>query len=89
MYLDGKAVRREEVDCICRVCEGFWQGYLGKPHYEREMMDAGLVVKRRALAAKWVDRLQAGTLKPVASTKCDRRVQNQFSCHDCLVAAPN
>ena len=87
--MDGKAVRREEVDCICRVCEGFWQRYLGKPHYEREIMDAGLVMKTRALAAKWVDSLQAGALKSHRQHEMRSQGANQFSCDDCLAAAPN
>jgi hypothetical protein len=66
----------------------FWQRYLGKPHYEREIMDAGLVMKIRAFAATWVDGLQTGTLK--SHRRHDMRSQgsNQFSCDDCLVA-PN
>jgi hypothetical protein len=62
----------------------FWQRYLGKPHYEREIMDAGLVMKIRAFAATWVDSLQTGTLK----SQMRSQGSNQFSCDDCLVS-PN
>jgi hypothetical protein len=88
--MDGKAVRRNEVDCICRVCEGFLaERYLGKPHYEREIMDAGLVMKTRAFAATWVDSLQTGTLKSHRQHEMRSQGSNQFSCDVCLVAAPN
>ena len=53
----------------------FWQRYLGKPHYEREIMDAGLVMKTRALAATWVDSLQAGTVFVATTASLRRRIE--------------
>ena len=67
----------------------FWQRYLGKPHYEREIMDAGLVMKTRALAVRWVDSLQDWPLKSHRQHEMRSQGANQFSCDDCLVAAPN
>ena len=67
----------------------FWQRYLGKPHYEREIMDAGLVMKKTALAVTWVDSLQAGTLKSHRRHEMLSQGSNQFRCDDCLVAAPH
>jgi hypothetical protein len=53
----------------------FWQRYLGKPHYEREIMDAGLVKKTTALAATWVDSLQAGTVFVATTASSRRRIE--------------
>jgi hypothetical protein len=53
----------------------FWQRYLGKPHYEREIMDAGLVMKTRALAATWATACRLETVFVATTASLRPRIE--------------